>query len=128
MTIRYVFLFCLALVLACPERNRVTGPTGGGNGVGPEITITDPPQDVIMQAGSAIFIRGVALDEEGVDSIYYDDLSRLVSQPAGGIPRAEFAIPVDLFGAAGDTITVIIYAANVHQVRGDQVTRRIRLR
>jgi hypothetical protein len=127
MTIRYVFLFCLALVLACPERNRVTGPTGG-NGVGPEITITDPPQDVIMQAGSAIFIRGVALDEEGVDSIYYDDLTRLVSQPAGGIPRAEFAVPVDLFGAAGDTITVIIYAANVHQVRGDQVTRRIRLR
>lgn len=127
MTIRYIFLLCLALVLACPERDRLTGPIGG-NGVGPEITISDPPQDALMQAGSAVFIRGVALDEEGVDSIYYDDLSRLVSQPAGGIPRAEFAIPVDLFGAPGDTIRVIIYAANLNQVRGDQVTRRIILR
>lgn len=127
MTIRYVFVLCLALVLACPERARVTGPTGG-DGTGPEVTITDPPQDITMQAGSAIFIRGVALDEEGVDSIFYDDLSRLVSLPAGGIPRAEFAIPVDLFGAAGDTITVIIYAANLNHIRGDQVTRRIRLR
>ena len=127
MTIRYLFLLALALVLACPERDRLTAPTGG-NGVGPEITITDPPQDATMQAGSAIFIRGVALDDEGVDSIYYDNLSHLVSQPAGGLPRAEFAVPVDLFGAAGDTITVIIYAANVHQVRGDQVTRRIVLR
>jgi len=127
MPIRYAFFLCLALVLACPERNRVTAPTGG-TGVGPEITITDPPQDATMQAGSAVFIRGVAIDEEGVDSIYYDDLTRLVSQPAGGQPRAEFAIPVDLFGASGDTITVIIYAANLQHVRGDQVTRRIILR
>lgn len=127
MTIRYLFFLCLALLLACPERSRVTGPTGD-NGVGPEITITDPPQDAILQAGSAIFIRGVAIDEEGVDSIYYDDMSRLVSRPAGGVPRAEFAIPVDLFGAAGDTIRVIIYAANLRQVRGDQVIQRIRLR
>ena len=124
---RYVFFLCLALVLACPERDRLTGPTNG-SGTGPEITITDPPQDAMMQAGSAIFIRGVALDEEGVDSIYYDDLTRLVSQPAGGLQRAEFAIPVDLFGAPGDTIRVIIYAANLEHVRGDQVTRRIILR
>ena len=125
--IRYLFLLCLALVLACPERDRLTAPTTG-TGTGPEITITDPPQDASMQAGSAIFIRGVALDEEGVDSIYYDDLTRLVSQPAGGVPRAEFAIPVDLFGAPGDTIRIIIYAANLVHVRGDQVTRRIILR
>ena len=121
------FLAGIALLAGCPERERLTGPTTGA-GTGPEITITDPPQDALMQAGSAIFIRGVALDEEGVDSIYYDDLTRLVSQPAGGLPRAEFAIPVDLFGAAGDTIRIIIYAANLRHVRGDQVTRRIRLR
>jgi hypothetical protein len=127
MTIRYLFLLCLALVLACPERDRLTGPIGG-NGVGPEITISDPPQDVTMQAGSAIFIRGVAFDEDGVDSVFYDDMTRLVSLPAGGVPRAEFAIPVDLFGAAGDTIRIVIYAANLQQVRGDQVTRRILLR
>jgi hypothetical protein len=121
------FLAGLALLTGCPERNRLTGPTTG-LGIGPEITITDPPQDAALQAGSAIFIRGVALDEEGVDSIYYDDLTRLVSQPAGGATRAEFAIPVDLFGAPGDTIRVVIYAANLRHVRGDQVTRRMILR
>ena len=127
MTIRPLLLVSLGLLLACPERNRLTGPTTG-IGVGPEITITDPAQDVTMLAGSAIFVRGVAFDEEGVDSIYFDDLSTITVQSAGGVPRATFSIPIDLVGASGDVVTVTIYAANLEHVRGDPVTRRIQLR
>jgi hypothetical protein len=124
---RMLLPLALVLVMACPERDRLTGPTSG-IGVGPEITITDPSQDITMQAGAAIFIRGVAFDEEGVDSIFFDDLSGLTSQPAGGVPRATFSIPLNLVGSPGDTVTIIIYAANLAHVRGDPVTRRIQLR
>jgi hypothetical protein len=127
MTIRYIFFLSLALVLGCPERDRLTGPTTG-IGVGPEITITDPAQDVTMTAGSAILVKGVAFDEEGVDSIYFNDLSTLTAQDAGGVPRAAFSIPLNLVGAPGETVTITIYAANREHVRGDPVTRRIRLR
>lgn len=127
MTIKPLLLFGLGLLLACPERNRLTGPTTG-IGVGPEITITDPAQDVTMTAGSAIFVRGVAFDEEGVDSIFFDDLTTITAQSVGGIPRATFSIPLDLVGAAGDIVTITIYAANLEHVRGDPVTRRIQLR
>lgn len=127
MTIRYVFFLSLALVLACPERDRLTGPSTG-IGVGPEITITDPAQDVTMTAGSAVLVKGVAFDEEGVDSIYFDNLSTLTAQDAGGVPRATFSVPLDLVGASGDTVTITIYAANRDHVRGDAVTRKIRLR
>lgn len=127
MTIRLPALACLALVLACPERERLTGPTSG-IGVGPEITITDPAQDVTMTAGSAIFVRGFAFDEEGVDTIFFDNRTRLSAHPAGGVPHADFSIPLDLIGSSGDTVTITIYAANREHVRGDPVTRRIRLR
>jgi hypothetical protein len=127
MTIRPLLLLGLGLVLACPERNRLTGPTTG-IGVGPEITITDPAQDVTMTAGSAIFVKGVAFDEEGVDSIFFSDFTAITAQSAGGVPRATFSIPLDLVGASGDTVTITIYAANLEHVRGDPVTRRIRLR
>jgi hypothetical protein len=114
MTIRPLLLLGLGLVLACPERNRLTGPTTG-IGVGPEITITDPAQDVTMTAGSAIFVKGVAF-------------TTITAQSAGGVPRATFSIPLDLVGASGDTVSITIYAANLEHVRGDPVTRRIRLR
>jgi hypothetical protein len=127
MTIRPLQVCAILLVLGCPERARLTGPTTG-IGVGPEITITDPAQDVTMMAGSAIMVRGVAFDEEGVDSIFFDDLSTLRAQSAGGVPRAPFASPLNLVGAPGDTVTITIYAANLDHVRGDAVTRRIRLR
>jgi hypothetical protein len=127
MTIRPLLLLGLGLVLACPERNRLTGPTTG-IGVGPEITITDPAQDVTMTAGSAIFVKGVAFDEEGVDSIFFSDFTTITAQSAGGVPRATFSIPLDLVGASGDTVSITIYAANLEHVRGDPVTRRIRLR
>jgi hypothetical protein len=127
MTIKLLALLGLGLLLACPERNRLTGPTSG-NGVGPEITIIDPAQDITMTAGSAIFVRGFAFDEEGVDSIYFDKLTSFTIQPAGGVPRVDFSIPLDLVGSAGDTVTITIYASNLEHVRGDPVTRRIRLR
>lgn len=127
MTIRLCALACLALIVACLERDRLTGPTSG-IGAGPEITITDPAQDLTMTAGSAIFIRGFAFDEEGVDTIFFDNRNVLSVHPAGGVPRADFSIPLDLIGSSGDTVTITIYAANRDHVRGDQVTRRIRLR
>lgn len=127
MPIRLLPLLAVALLLACPERERLTGPTTG-IGVGPEITITDPAQDVTMTAGSAILVKGVAFDEEGVDSIYFDDLTGLTAQPAGGVPHATFSVPLALVGASGEVVTITIYAANLNHVRGDPVTRRIHLR
>jgi hypothetical protein len=130
MTIKLPGLLGVALLLACPERGRITGP-GGSNGIGPEVTITDPAQDVTMTAGTSILVKGVAFDEEGVDSIYLGNVGgngELVVQSAGGVPRATFTIPVDLVGAVGDTVTITVYAANLEHVRGDLVTRRIRLR
>lgn len=130
MTIRLLLLLGAVLLFGCPERSRVTGPTTG-IGVGPEITITDPAQDVFMTAGSAILVKGTAFDEEGVDSIFFDNGGSpggLVSQPAGGVPHATFSIPLDLIGAAGDTVTIVVYAANLEHVRGDPVIRQIRLR
>lgn len=127
MTIRLLLLLSVALVLGCPERERLTGPTSG-IGVGPEVTITDPAQDVTMTAGSAIFVKGVAFDEEGVDTIFFDDLSGRFAQAAGGVPHVTFSIPLDLVGSSGDTVTITVYAANLNHVRGDPVTRRIQLR
>jgi hypothetical protein len=127
MKLKPPLLVGVVLVLACPQRDRLMGPTTG-IGVGPEITISDPAQDVTMTAGSAIMVKGVAFDEEGVDSIFFDDLSTLSAQSAGGVPRAAFSSPLNLVGASGDTITIIIYAANREHVRGDAVTRRIQLR
>lgn len=71
MTRRVFPLLGGLLLLGCPERSRLTGPTTGigiGIGIGPEITITDPGQDGSMIAGSAILVKGTAFDEEGVDS------------------------------------------------------------
>ena len=127
MKLKLPLLLGVVLVLACPQRDRLTGPTTG-IGVGPEITITDPAQDVTMTAGSAIMVKGVAFDEEGVDSIFFDDRSSASAQSAGGVPRATFSIPLNLVGASGETITITIYAANREHVRGDAVTRRIQLR
>jgi hypothetical protein len=127
MPIRLLPLLGVVLLLACPERDRLTGPTTG-IGVGPEITITQPAQDVIMQAGSAILVRGVAFDEEGVDSIFFNDETTRTSESAGGVARATFSIPLNLIGSPGDIVTITIYAANLQHVRGDPVTRRIQLR
>ena len=127
MKVKLPLVLAVVIVLACPQRDRLTGPTTG-LGVGPEITISDPAQDVTMTAGSAIMVKGVAFDEEGVDSIFFDDLSTVSSQSAGGVPRAAFSIPLNLVGASGETITITIYAANLEHVRGDAVTRRIQLR
>lgn len=130
MALRLLGLVGIALIIACPERSRITGPAGG-DGVGPGVTITDPAQDVTMTAGTSILVKGVAFDEEGVDSIYFGTTSAgsgLVVQSAGGVPRATFTVPVDLVGAVGDTVTMTVYAANLEHVRGELVTRRIRLR
>ena len=127
MRLRFLPFLAIALVLACPTRDRLTGPTTG-NGIGPEITITDPSQDVVMTGGAAIMVRGVAFDEEGVDSIFFDDFATITAQSGGGQPRVDFAIPLHLIGASGDTVAITIYAANLKHVRGDAVTRRIQLR
>ncbi len=123
-------LTALALVAGCPERGRLTGPTNG-IGIGPAVSIDNPAQDVTMTAGSAMLIGGTAFDEEGVDSVYFTALDRpgeTATIAAGGHPRASFSFVLNLVGNPGDTITVWVYAANLNQVRGDPVSRRIRLR
>lgn len=128
MTIKRWGLLGLVFVLACPERSRLTGPSSG-DGVGPEVTITDPAQDVSMTAGTSLLVKGVAFDEEGVDSIYVGNVGGgVIVESAGGVPRATFAVPFDLVGSSGDTVIISVYAANLEHVRGDLVTRRIRLR
>ena len=127
MTIRSLLVCAVALVLGCPERDRLTGPTTG-IGVGPEVTITEPSQDVTMTAGSAIMVKGVAFDEEGVQSIFANDGTTITAISGRGSPRATFSVPLNLIGASGDTVSITIYAANLQNVRGDLVTRRIRLR
>jgi hypothetical protein len=124
----YWLLLTTALA-GCTERERIVGPTSG-IGIGPEITITDPAQDITMTAGTAMLVRGTAFDEEGVDSIFFSQLNGPDISPhgAGGVIQASFSFAVNLIGEAGDTIIVSVYAANLQHVRGDLVTRRIQLR
>jgi hypothetical protein len=120
-----------ALVANCATRERPTFPTGAGTGVGPEITITDPVVDTSAVVGSVVLIGGIAFDEEGIDTIFFTTLglpSQLPPYSADGVVRVRFSFPVTLAGESGDTIIVSIYGANVNHVRGDLVTRRIRLR
>ena len=84
----------------------------------------------MLTAGTSILLKGTVFDEEGVDSIFFANLnapSAIAPQAAGGAIRTSFSIPVDLIGTAGDTVTISVYAANLQHVRGNLVTRRIRL-
>ncbi len=120
-----------ALSAGCATRERPTFPATGGDGVGPEVVITDPVADTSFNVGSVVLIGGTVFDEEGVDTVFFTTLgltSQIPAYAANGVPRVRFSFPVELAGESGDVVIISIYGANLEHVRGDLATRRIRLR
>jgi hypothetical protein len=123
-------LFCGSALIGCETRERIAGPSSQ-IGVGPEVLITAPSQDLSLSSGTSVNVKGTVFDEEGIDAIYFNNLSDPGSIPpqlGGGVSQATFSILIDLTGAAGDTVVITVYAANLQHIRGDLVSRRIILR
>ena len=115
------------LLLGCSERDRLTFPDSL-DGLGPEVIITDPSQDTTVTAGPAALVGGRAVDEDGIDTVYFDVQGGLGSFPpytAYGVDTVRFSLPISTGGLSGDTITVRIYGVNLAGLRGDTALREI---
>ena len=116
-----------AFVLGCSERSRLTFPTSV-DGLGPEVTILAPAQDTTVTAGPAALVSGRVVDQDGIDTVYFDVQGGVTSfNPfiAQGADTVTFSLPITTNGQAGKTITVSISAVNIPGLVGDTVRRQI---
>lgn len=115
------------ITMACSNRDRLTFPNSN-DGLGPEVTITDPGQDTTVSAGPAAFIAGRVVDTDGIDTVYFDVQGGLSSFPplvANGVDTVTFSLPVSTNGLGGTTITIAISAVNLAAIHGDTVARHV---
>ncbi|MEO8199805.1 MAG: Ig-like domain-containing protein [Gemmatimonadota bacterium] len=127
LRIRFASVGTGLLFLACSGRDRLTFPTSD-DGLGPDVTITDPSQDTTVSAGPAALIAGRVVDSDGIDTVYFDVQGGLSSFPpllANGADTVTFSLPVTTNGLAGSTITIAISAVNLAAIHGDTVSRQV---
>ena len=115
----------LAVVLAaaagCSERDRLTFPTSV-DGLGPLVTIFDPSGDTTVTAGPAALISGQVVDQDGVDTVYFDVIGGVTAfNPffADGDDTVTFQLPITTQGQSGNIIEVLISGVNLAGLHGD---------
>jgi hypothetical protein len=116
-----------ALILGCSERDRLTFPTSV-DGLGPAVTITDPGQDTTVVAGPAALVTGRVVDQDGIDTVYFDvqgGVSSFSPFIANGDDTVNFQLPITTNGLSGTTITVAVSGVNLAGLVGDTALRQI---
>lgn len=117
----------LTLVGGCNGRDRLTFPTSS-DGLGPEVTVFDPSQDTTVIAGPNALVTGRVVDQDGIDTVYFDVQGGVTSfNPfiAQGADTVTFQLPITTNGLSGNTITVAISGVNLARLHGDTVVRQI---
>jgi len=117
----------LALLWGCNGRDRLTFPTSS-DGLGPQVTITDPSQDTTVNAGPNALVSGRVVDSDGIDTVYFDVQGGVTSfSPfvAHGDDTVTFQLPLTTNGLGGSTITVLVSGVNVAGLTGDTAVRNI---
>jgi hypothetical protein len=111
----------LAVAAGCSERDRLTFPTSV-DGKGPVVDIFDPSKDTTVQAGPAALITGRVVDQDGIDTVYFDILGGVTQfNPffADGDDTVTFQLPITTSGQSGNIIQVLISGVNVVGLHGD---------
>ena len=120
-------LAVLAL-LGCEERNRLTFPNPS-TGAGPSSAIDQPAQDTTVDAGPGFIITGVSVDEDGIDTVYFETEGGVTSFapfiPDGSPDSVRFGLPITTNGLAGEVITFRVFGTDVLGNRGDTASRQI---
>lgn len=115
------------LILGCSERDRLTFPTSV-DGLGPLVTIIDPSRDTTVVAGPAALVSGRVVDQDGIDTVYFDVQGGVTSfSPfiADGVDTVTFQLPITTNGLSGNTITVAVSGVNLAGLVGDTALRQI---
>ena len=123
--LRAICLLLLALP-GCNERDRLTFP--GTDGQGPQSTISDPSQDTTVTAGPFALVGGRVIDEDGIDTVYFEVTGGGASfSPflADGADTVTFSLPLATAGFGGVTMTVTVFGTDIRGVRGDTAIRQV---
>ena len=115
----------VVLALGCTTRERLTFPTTGVPGTGPETVIDHPASDTTVTAGPDFFVTGYSRDPDGLDTTYFETQGGVSAfQPfLGGGDSIRFGLPLTTNGQSGQVITVRVFATDRAGVRGDTALR-----
>jgi hypothetical protein len=122
----------IGVATACAERDRLTFPNQN-DGIGP-VTLIDRPSggDTTVDAGPIFFVNGRAIDQDGVDTVYF-----LVTGGNQGFPPLRPSPPADTVrfgvsfltsGRSGQSIQLEVYAVDRQGNQGTPVLRHISIR
>lgn len=117
----------LTLAQACSERDRLTFPSSV-DGLGPSVTISDPAQDTTVAAGPAALVSGRVIDQDGIDTVYFDiqgGVTTFNPYIAQGADTVTFQLPITTTGLGGNTVTVSVSGVNLAGLHGDTASRQI---
>lgn len=118
----------MSIGLGCNVRDRPTFATGGGpDQIGPSTTIDSPNQDTTVREGPAVFVNGRTLDEDGIDTLYFETeggVSSFLPEVNAG-KTFRFGLPITTNNQAGQVITVRVFGTDAQGNRGDTATRVI---
>jgi hypothetical protein len=113
----------------CDTRDRLTFPSaGGGDQVGPSTVIDAPKADTTVPPTPVVFVNGRTLDEDGLDTIYFETEGGKTSFAPfiGGGTAFRFGLPITADSTLiGHIITVRVFATDRLGNRGDTAVRRI---
>jgi hypothetical protein len=121
-----LFVGIAAFAVGCSGRDRPITPTGPGGGeVVPLITITQPGSDTVISEGTTVVIFGEALDDVGVDSIFFDIQGASFALPPTNVDgeTVTFSFTVPTTGLAGSVLTISITAKDEDGNQGGPTTR-----
>ena len=116
-----------AFAVGCSGRDRPITPTGPGGGeVIPLIIITQPGSDTVISEGTTVVIIGEALDDVGVDSIFFDIQGAPFALPPTNVDgeTVTFSFTIPTTGLAGTVVTISITAKDEDGNQGGP-TRRL---
>ncbi len=116
----------VAFAVGCSGRDRPITPSGPGGGtVVPLITITQPGSDTVISEGTTVVIFGEALDDVGVDSIFFDIQGAPFALPPTNVDgeTVTFSFTVPTTGLAGSVLTISITAKDEDGNQGGPTTR-----
>lgn len=114
-------------VVGCNTRDRLTFPTPGPPGSGPQTIIDRPSGDTTVDAGPGFEAAGYTRDSNGVDTVYFETEGGVTSFPplVGGGDSVRYVLPLTTNGQEGQMITLRIFGTDVFGVRGDTAIRHI---
>ena len=125
---RVVLLGLLALLAGCDERERLTFPSNEPEAQGPVTTIETPSADSFLTEGPPFIIAGRTVDEDGVDTVYFEVFGTGQGFPplsGGGETTVSFGLPLPTLGLAGRTVTIRVHGVDLLGNEGATTIRQL---